>query len=193
MTYLPICSGRARVNRVARGSDLNYKLTIDFLEAVNGGKKRISLPDGGSLNLTIPPGMEAGKVLRLRGKGAPAAGTGVTGDALVEISVSTHPYFVRQGNDIHMTMPVTISEAALGARIKVPTPSGSVLMTVPKGSNGGTVVRLKGKGVPSKGNPGDELISFQVMLPTTADPQLDSFLAGWTPGTDYNPRKDMNL
>ncbi|TCL90681.1 DnaJ-like protein [Rhizobium sp. PP-WC-2G-219] len=183
----------ARQPRRTRGSDMNYKLTIDFLEAINGGKKRISLPDGGSLDLAIPPGIEPGKVLRLRGKGSPAGGQGEAGDALVEISVAPHAYFVRHANDIHMTLPVTISEAALGARIKVPTPSGSVMLTVPKGSNSGTVVRLKGKGVPAQGKPGDQLITFQVMLPTKADTALDAFLANWTPGPDYDPRKDMDL
>jgi len=182
-----------RQSRRSRGSDLNYKLTIEFLESVNGGKKRISLPDGGSLDLTIPPGIEAGKVLRLRGKGSPAPGQGETGDAFVEISVSPHHFFVRQGNDILMTLPITIAEAALGGPVKVPTPSGSVMLTVPKGSNSGTVVRLKGRGVANQGQVGDELISFQVMMPTTSDPELDAFFAGWVPGPDYDPRRDMNL
>jgi DnaJ-class molecular chaperone len=182
-----------RQSRRSRGSDVNYKLTIDFLESVNGGKKRISLPDGGSLDLTIPAGIEAGKVLRLRGKGSPAAGQGQPGDALVEISVNPHRFFVRQGNDIHLTLPITIAEAALGGRVKVPTPTGSVMLTVPKGSNSGSVVRLKGRGVANQGKVGDELISFQVMLPSTPDPELDAFLTGWVPGPDYDPRKDMTL
>jgi DnaJ-class molecular chaperone len=184
----------ARQSHRARGTDLNYKLDIDFLEAVNGGKKRISLPDGGSLDLTIPPGIETGKVLRLRGKGTPSPlAHGEAGDALVEISVGSHHYFVRHGNDIHMTMPITLSEAVAGARIKAPTPSGSVMLKVPAGANSGTVVRLKGKGVPIKGDPGDELISFQIMLPKVADPELDAFIAGWKPPHDYDPRKEMNL
>jgi DnaJ-class molecular chaperone len=183
----------ARQPRRGRGNDLSYKLTIDFLESVNGGKKRISLPDGGSLDLTIPPGIETGKILRLRGKGSPAAGQGENGDALVEISINPHPYFVRKGNDIHLNLPVTIGEATLGARIQVPTPSGSVMLSVPKGSNTGTVLRLKGKGVASQGHSGDQLVSLQVMLPRVPDSDLETFLKGWAPGPDYEPRKDMNL
>lgn len=183
----------ARQTRRARGADLNFKLSIDFLDAINGGSQRISLPDGGSLNLTIPPGIETGKVLRLRGKGSPAPGQGESGDALIEITVKPHPYFVRKGNDIHLTLPVTITEAALGARIKVPTPSGSVMLTVPKGSNSGTLLRLKGKGVAHQGQNGDELVSLMVMLPKVPDGELDTFLASWTPGPNYDPRKDMKL
>lgn len=182
-----------RQSRRSRGADLSYQLTIDFLESVNGGKKRISLPDGGSLDLTIPPGIETGKVLRLRGKGSPPAGQGESGDALVEITINPHPHFVRKGNDIHMSLPVTIGEAVLGARIQVPTPSGRVMLSVPKGSNSGTVLRLKGKGVASPGHHGDQLISLQVMLPRAADSDLETFLKGWAPAPDYDPRKDMNL
>lgn len=184
----------ARKPRRSRGTDLNFKLTIEFLEAINGGKKRISLPEGGSLDLTIPPGIESGKVLRLRGKGGLAMGPGENGDALVEISVNPHPYFVRNGNDIHVTIPVTIGEATLGGRIKVPTPTGSVMLSVPKGSNSGTILRLKGKGVAhQQGKFGDELISLQVMLPRKSDAALETFLSSWEPGPDYDPRKEMNL
>jgi DnaJ-class molecular chaperone len=183
----------ARQSRRARGADLNFKLTIEFLEAVNGGKKRISLPEGDSLDLTIPPGMESGKVLRLKGRGGPAMGAGESGDALVEISINPHPYFVRKGNDIHVTIPVTIGEAVLGGRIKVPTPTGSVMLSVPKGSNSGTVLRLKGKGVAHQDKQGDELATLQVMLPRKSDAALETFLSGWEPGPDYDPRKEMNL
>ncbi len=180
-----------RQSRPARGGDINYKLSIDFLEAVNGGKKRISLPDGGSLDLTIPPGIQADKILRLRGKGMPAHGQGEPGDALVEISVNPHPFFVRSGDDIHVTVPVTIAEAVLGGRLKVPTPSGDVMLVVPKGSNSGRVLRLKGKGVARKGGHGDELVTLQVVLPNTPNADLEKFLASWDGGPDYDPRKDM--
>ncbi|WP_258159001.1 J domain-containing protein [Rhizobium sp. TH2] len=145
-----------RRSRPARGSDISYKLTIDFLEAVNGGKKRISLPDGGSLDLTIPPGIQADKILRLKGKGEASPGQGGAGDGLVEISINPHRFFVRNGDDIHITVPVTIAEAMLGGRLKVPTPSGDVMLVVPKGSNSGSVMRLKGKG-PRQGGHGDQL------------------------------------
>lgn len=174
-----------------RGSDLQYKLEIDFLEAVNGAKKRISLPDGGSLNLTIPAGIQSGKILRLRGKGSPANGAGEPGDALVEISVRPDRLFVRQGNDIHITLPVTLSEAVLGARVKIPTVSGNVMMTVPKGANSGSVMRLKGKGVANEGGHGDQLVTLQVLLPREPDSALDAFLSTWVPASTYDPRRDI--
>lgn len=180
-----------RQQRRTRGHDLNFHLTLDFLEAVNGGKKAISLPDGGSLSLTIPPGIETGKVLRLRGKGEAATGAGESGDALVEITVSPHPFFTRKGRDIHMTLPVTLTEAVLGGRIEVPTPAGNVMLVIKRGSNSGSVMRLKGKGVATASGQGDELITLQVVLPGTSEPALEAFFEGWEPGPDYNPRKDM--
>ena len=180
-----------RQSRPTRGSDISYKLSVDFLEAVNGGKKRISLPDGGSLDLTIPPGIQANKILRLKGKGEASIGQGGAGDAMVEISINPHRFFVRNGDDIHVTVPVTIGEAMLGGRLKVPTPSGDVMLVVPKGSNSGSIMRLKGKGVPRQGGHGDELVTLQVVLPDTPNAELETFLARWDGGPDYNPRKDM--
>jgi len=176
-----------------RGSDLQYKLEVDFLEAVNGAKKRISLPDGGSLNLSIPAGIQTGKTLRLRGKGSSANGAGEAGDALVEITVRPDRLFVRQGNDIHITLPVTLSEAVLGGRVKIPTVSGSVMLTVPKGSNSGSVMRLKGKGVAHDGGHGDQLVTLQVMVPREPDSALEAFLSTWVPASTYDPRKDIDL
>lgn len=182
---------QARQPRRTKGQDLNYTLTVDFLDAINGTKKRISLPDGGSLDLTIPAGIEDQTVLRLRGKGAPGTGQGGAGDALVTVTVNPHRTFTRKGNDIHLELPITIREAVLGAKIKVPTPSGTVMITVPKGSNNGAIMRLKGKGAPHGGAFGDELVTLRVVLPTKPNAELEAFLATWEPGPDYDPRKDM--
>ena len=182
---------QARESRRARGADLHYRLSIEFLDAVNGTTKRLTLPEGGSLDVTIPHGIQEGQVLRLRGKGAPSIGEGEAGDALVEISVNPHRFFARHGDDIHIDLPVTIAEAVLGARIEAPTPTGSVILTVPKGSNTGTVLRLKGKGVPRRGGHGDELVKLKVMLPSEPNPELETFLTNWAPGTSYDPRRDM--
>ena len=182
---------QARESRRARGADLHYRLSIEFLDAVNGTTRRLTLPDGGSLDVTIPHGIQEGQVLRLRGKGAPSIGEGEAGDALVEISVNPHRVFVRHGDDIHIDLPVTLAEAVLGARIEAPTPTGSVILTVPKGSNTGTVLRLKGKGVPRRGGHGDELVKLKVMLPSEPNPELETFLTNWAPGTSYDPRRDM--
>ena len=176
----------------ARGPDVHYHLPIKFLEAITGETKRLTLPDGGTLDVTIPAGIEDGQVLRLRGKGRPGVGEGEAGDALVEIAVKPHRFFTREGNDIYLDLPVTLSEAILGARINVPTPTGSVTMTVPKGSNTGTVLRLRGKGVPRrKGGHGDELVKLKVMLPEQPDEELEAFAAGWQGGKAYDPRRDM--
>lgn len=182
---------QARQSRPLKGQDVSYTLTVDFLDAINGGKKRISLPDGGSLDLTLPAGIEDGKVLRLRGKGMAVPPPGQPGDALVTITVKPHRLFVRKGNDIHIELPVTIREAVLGARLKVPTPSGDVMLTVPKGSNTGSVLRLRGKGVPTGSGSGDELVTLRVVLPNKPDAALEGFLYTWQPEADDDPRGEM--
>ena len=182
---------REQQARRAPGADRQYQLEVDFLDAVNGATRRITLPDGGSLDVTIPAGIEEGQVLRLRGKGAPSRGEGPPGDALVEIAIRPHRFFTREGDDILLELPITISEAVLGAKVKVPTTTGAVMATVPKGSNTGTTLRLKGKGAPKKGGGhGDELVKLKVMAPTAPDAELEKFLSGWTPG-NYDPRRDM--
>lgn len=182
---------RARGSGQARGDDARYKLSVAFLEAINGAVKRITLPDGASLDLKIPAGAQDGLVLRMRGKGSPAVGGGVPGDAVVEISVTPHRFFTRQGDDIHLELPISLAEAALGARIKAPTPTGEVMMTVPKGSNTGAILRLKGKGAPRPGGHGDELVRLKVMMPPEPDAELEAFLANWKPSQSYDPRRDM--
>ncbi len=182
---------QARQSRRARGMDLRYRLAVEFLDAIKGATKRLTLPDGGTLDVAIPPGIQEGQVLRLRGKGAPSAGEGEAGDALVEISITPHRFFTRVGDDIHLDLPVTLAEASLGSHIKVPTPTGPVMLKVPKGSNTGSVLRLKGKGVPRQGGHGDELVRLKVMLPSGPNPELETFLSNWAPGQSYEPRKDM--
>jgi DnaJ-class molecular chaperone len=180
----------ARAN--ARGPDISYRLPVEFLDAVNGGTIRLDLPQGGTLDVKIPPGIEDGQVLRLRGKGVPGRGKGKAGDALVEISIKPHRFFTREGDDIHVEIPVTLTEAVLGGRINVPTPSGTVTMTLPKHANTGTVLRLKGKGIGRPGGKhGDEFVKLKVMLPDRPDPELDTFLSNWEAGKTYDPRRDM--
>ncbi len=183
---------QARQARQAPGADAHYRLAVDFLDAINGANRRLTLPDGGSIDVNIPPGVREGQVLRLRGKGAPSRGEGPPGDALVEIEVKPHRYFTLQGDDILLDLPVTIQEAALGASVRVPTPSGSVMMTIPRGSNSGTTLRLKGKGAARRGGGnGDQLVRLKVMLPGEPNAELNEFLSKWAPGPNYNPRRDM--
>jgi DnaJ-class molecular chaperone len=180
---------RARANR--RGQDLHYRLPINFVESITGANKRLTLPDGSSLDVTIPPGLVDGQILRLRGKGAPGAGTGGHGDALIEVEVLPDTRFSRDGDDISLELPISLSEAVLGGRIRVPTPTGDVTMVVPKGSNTGTTMRLKGKGAPRRGGGhGDEFVKLKVVLPKSADPELEAFVSNWSKGKTFNPRED---
>jgi DnaJ-class molecular chaperone len=173
------------------GADLHYELPIDFLDAVNGASKTITLPQGGTLNVTIPAGVEDGRILRLRAKGAPSPGEGPPGDALVQIVVRPHRYFTREGDDILLDLPVTVKEAALGAEVRAPTTTGSVMLKIPKRSNTGDTLRLRGKGVKTRGGAGDERVRLRVMMPAEAEPDLEAFLADWKPSADYDPRKGM--
>ena len=180
---------RARANR--RGRDLHYRLPIDFAESIAGATKRLTLPDGGTLDVTIPPGLVDGQILRLRGKGAPGTGKGGHGDALIEVEVLPDRRFMRQGDDISLELPISLSEAVLGGRARVPTPTGDVTMTVPKGSNTGTILRLKGKGAPRHGGGhGDQLVKLKVVLPKSLDPELEAFVSNWEKGKAFNPRED---
>ena len=182
---------QAQQSRRMRGADLRYRLPVEFLDAILGLTKRITVPGGGTLDVNIPAGIKDGQTIRLKGKGAAARAEGEAGDALVEISVRPHRFFSRIGDDIHVELPITLSEAVLGAQIKVPTPSGSVMLKVPKGSNTGTTMRLKGKGVARRGGHGDEFVILKVMIPTEANSDLEKFLATWTPAASYDPRKGM--
>ena len=150
------------------------------------------MPDGSTLDVAIPPGITEGQVLRLRGKGAPGSGKGGFGDALIEVEIKPDRSFTRQGDDIYLELPITLTEAVLGARIKVPTPTGAVTMTVPKGSNTGTTLRLRGKGAPKlAGGYGDQLVKLKVELPKEPDPELEAFVSSWGGGKTYNPREEV--
>lgn len=180
-------SQRAQANR--RGQDLHYRLQIGFVESITGANKRLTLPDGSTLDVKIPPGLVDGQTLRLKGKGAPGAGKGGPGDALIEVEVLPDRRFARDGDDISVELPISLSEAVLGGKIRVPTPTGDVTMAVPKGSNTGTTLRLKGKGAPRRGGGhGDEFVKLKVVLPKQPNPELEAFVANW--GKDFNPRED---
>jgi len=182
-------SQRAQTNR--RGEDMHYRLAIAFSESIAGASKRITLPDGGTLDVKIPPGLVSGQTLRLKGKGAPGRGSGGPGDALIEVEVLPDPRFTREGDDIAIELAVSLSEAVLGGRIRVPTATGAVTMAVPKGSNTGTVLRLKGKGAPKRGGGfGDQFVKLKVVLPSPPDPELEAFVSGWAKGKAFDPREE---
>ena len=182
--------GRMRVR--IRGQDVHYRLTVDFLEAVNGATKRITMPEGGTLDVVVPAGTHDGQILRLRGKGGPAMGDAPPGDALVEVEVQPHRLFTREDDDIHIELPISLTEAVLGATLDVPTPTGTVRMTVPKGANTGRVLRLRGKGVARKdGSRGDEYVALKVVLPEPPDTELEDFARRWEAGQKHDPRRGL--
>jgi DnaJ-class molecular chaperone len=174
------------------GSDRQFALTIDFVEAATGGRKRIALSPEEWLDVTIPPGIEQDQVLRLKGKGAPGFGGGPPGDALIEVHVAPHPFFRREGDDIHLELPVSLAEAVLGARVSVPTVTGPVTMTIPKGSDAGTRLRLRGKGIHRSGHAaGDQYVTLKIVIGAGDDPELAQFLEEWAKTHPVNPRADM--
>lgn len=182
-----------RTGRRRRGQDVRYHLDLSFLDAINGGKQSLVLPDGSTLDVNIPPGTHDGQILRLRGKGRPGLGDGTPGDALIEISVLPHPYFTRKGDDIYLDLPISLKEAVLGAKVKVPTPGGAVTATVPKWSSTGRILRLKGRGVPRPdGSKGDQYITLKLVLPPKPDPELEKFVAQWQPVAG-SPRQSMGV
>ena len=165
-----------------RGADAHYALAVDFLDTVTGATRTLTLPDGKTLEVRIPPGIEEGQSLRLKGQGGAGLNGGAAGDALIEVQVRPHPLFTRVGDNIEVTLPVGLKVAVLGGRITVPTPAGEVSMAVPPRSDTGTRLRLRGRGVAAHaGRPaGDLYVTLQVTLAGT-DAALEAFLRDWTP------------
>lgn len=170
-----------------RGADAQYSLTVGFLDATNGTTRRVTLPDGKTLDVRIPPGVHDGHILRLKGQGYPGHGDAPAGDALVEITVAPHPFFTRDSNDIVLDLPITVKEAVLGATMEVPTITGKVRLTVPPGSGTGTRLRLRGRGI----NGGHQYVVLRVVLPPGEEPELADFLKTWTPRHAANPRAEL--
>jgi DnaJ-class molecular chaperone len=178
--------------RRSRGRDMNFSLTVDFLDAVRGATRRLDLPDGRTLDVKIPAGIESGKVMRLSGQGAPGRLGGAQGDALIEITVNPHPFFRREGADIHVEVPVTVAEAVLGARITVPTTTGPVALTVPKHSDSGTRMRLRGKGIAAAGRPaGDQYVTLKLVL-GPVDEAFEEFLRRHKQADGADPRRALS-
>ena len=175
-----------------RGQDVRYTLEIDFMEAAGGARKRVTLPEGGTLDLNVPEGVADGQVLRLKGKGTPGLRGGENGDALVEIQVRPHARFKRLGSDILLELPITVDEAVLGGKVEVATISGRVSLQIPKGTSSGRVFRLKGKGVRSTadGSVGDQLVTIRIVMPENVDESLSYFMAEWRQRNRYDPGRD---
>lgn len=173
------------------GSDIRYRLAIDFLDAANGAKKRIDLPDGRTLDVTIPPGIDDGQQLRLAGLGAPGLGGGSPGDAIIEIAVRPHPVFRREGTTIRSVLPITLKEGISGGSVRADTVTGPVDLKIPRGSSSGSVLRIRGKGVldPRSRQRGDHLVEVRLELPDNHDAELDKLISDWETRHPYDPRK----
>ena len=183
--------GQRGFQQAFKGQDQRYNMQISFTEAALGGKKQIHLADGSPINVTIPKGIEAGKTIRLKGKGHPGQNGGPAGDALITVSVASHPVFSRNGLDIEITLPLTIYEATLGGKVEVPTLKGPVGLNIPAGSSGGKVLRLKGRGIETARKKGDQLVRLQIQMPGRIDPELEDFMKNWKQKNSYDPRKKL--
>lgn len=172
-----------------KGEDFALAVTVSFDEAVRGGTRRIALPDGREIDVRIPTGLKDGQQIRLKGQGGAGRQGGPSGDVLMTVTVAPHPWFTRDGNNLKLDLPITLKEAVLGGAVTVPTLTGPVTLKVPHGSNSGTVLRLKGKGIETKPTPGDLYVRLLVALPDKPDAGLKKFAEGWK--TAYDPRAKM--
>jgi DnaJ-class molecular chaperone len=173
-----------------RGADITYALAVPFVEAALGGKRRVTLASGKTIDVTIPPGTAEGNKLRLRSQGETAPGG--AGDAIIEMHIEPHPFFVRKDDDIYLDVPISLQEAALGASVKVPTLDGHVAVKVPKGANSGATLRLKGKGIPTgKTTAGDMFVKLTIMLPDPLPAELTESIEKWAKKNPYDPRRKL--
>ena len=180
---------RQRARGPQKGADIAYRLKVPFVDAATLAPQRITLADGKTIDLKLPKGIEDGTRIRLSGKGE--EGRGGPGDAIVTIQIAPHPFYTRDKNDIRLNLPVTLKEAVLGGKVKVPTPDGPVMLTVPKGTSSGRVLRLKGRGFTDKtGKRGDQLVTVVVDLPS-GDAELEAFAERWKAGG--NPRAPLGV
>ncbi len=172
-----------------KGADIAYRLSVSFIDAATRKDQRITLADGKTIDLKLPAGVEDGTQMRLKGKGE--AGPGGAGDGIVTISLGAHPFYRREGDNIRLDLPITLDEALHGAKVKCPTVDGAVMLTIKPGTDGGTVMRLKGKGWTTKdGNRGDQLVTLEIQMPDDTT-ELAKRLEGWQDGS--NPRAKLGV
>ncbi|MDO5603958.1 MAG: DnaJ C-terminal domain-containing protein [Paracoccus sp. (in: a-proteobacteria)] len=176
--------GAGRQGFDMRGQDQRFDLQVDFMTAARGGTTRITLPDGNTLDVKIPEGATDGQVIRLRGKGGEGYGNGGRGDAYLTLHIADDPDWRRDGDDVTISLPVSIDEAVLGARVEVPTLTGAVAMTLPRGTTTGQRLRLKGKGI----RKGDQYVEIRIVMPERIDDDLAAFMETWRKDHAYDPR-----
>jgi DnaJ-class molecular chaperone len=174
---------------VGAGADVLAEMTITLPEAAHGVTRRLQLPTGKDVDVKIPAGITSGQQVRLRGQGM--AGQGSAGDVLITVSVAPHPLFTLDGSDVKLDLPITLYEAALGAKVRAPTLEGHVELTIPPWTSSGRTFRLRGKGFPTKGGHGDLLATVRIALPEKNDADLDALMKKWQSNKSYDPRKGM--
>lgn len=170
--------------------DLSVAMTVSLEEAVRGGEKRVRLPTGKELNVKIPAGVTNGQQIRLKGQGDTAQGH-PPGDLLITVSIAPHPFFKIDGSDLRVDLPITLYEAVLGGKVRVPTLGSAVELSIPKNTSSGRTFRLKGKGLPKAGGAGDLYVTTRIILPDGNDAELEALMEKWRDGHPYNPRSDL--
>jgi len=173
-----------------RGGDIAAAVTISLAEAAKGTKRRVQLPTGKEVEVKIPAGLAEGQQIRLKGQGL-AGARGRAGDVLITVTVAPHPLFERDGADLRLELPITLYEAVLGGKVRVPTLNGAVELAIPPGTSAGRTFRLKGKGLPAKDGTGDLFASVRIMLPEGGDAELEELMRKWREKKPYDPRKGM--
>jgi len=174
----------------AGGQDLHASLTITLSDAAKGTKTRVHLPTGKDVEVKIPAGIASGRQIRLKGQGWPSA-TGRSGDALITVNVAPHPLFKPDGADLRLELPITLYEAVLGGKVRVPTLDGAVELAIPAGTNSGRTFRLKGKGLKAKSGAGDLLATVRILMPEQVDDEFKELMKKWRDSKSYDPRKDL--
>src|SRR5262245_17642024 len=170
--------------------DINASLTVSLEDSVNGAEKRVRLPTGKELNVKIPAGVTAGQQIRLKGQGETAPGHR-PGDVLITVNIAPHPFFKVDGSDLRVDLPITLYEAVLGGKVRVPTLGGAVELSLPKNTSSGRTFRLKGKGLPKEGGSGDLFVTTKIILPDGNDSELEQLMQKWREGHPYNPRSEL--
>jgi DnaJ-class molecular chaperone len=171
------------------GHDVQVSITVALSDLAHGGSRRVRLPTGKEVDVKIPAGLADGQQIRLKGQGF--SGPGGPGDALITVNIAEHPLFKREGADLRLDLPVTLYEAVLGGKVRVPTLDGAVELSIPAGTNSGRVFRLKGKGLPKKAGTGDLYVAVRIVLPEAKDAELEELMRKWRDSFRYDPRKDL--
>jgi DnaJ-class molecular chaperone len=175
----------------AASRDVTGSVTISLPEVLTGTSRRVHLPTGREIDAKIPAGLADGQTIRLKGQGMPGPG-GVAGDALITVTIAEHPLFKRDGANLRLELAVTLYEAVLGGKVRVPTLAGAVELAIPAGSSSGRTLRVKGKGLPAKDGAGDLYVTIRIVLPEGGDAELDELMNRWRDAKPYDPRREMS-